>query len=120
MTTNTEEIYKNLLDEFLDLIKPTMNRKEYLTCYLGTFLGRPPSFIYDKLINADIEMFENIWLEQINIAELSPLEYQFMTNILKVNDDNFINNYIVIFYNTFGLDKLESGKLMLECLVKSK
>jgi hypothetical protein len=121
MTTNAEQIYKELLDEFLDLVKPTMTRKEYLTCYLGTFLGRPPSFIHDKLIHTSDNMFDNIWLDQINTAELSTPEQQFMIDVLKVKDANdFINGYIEVWNKSSDLDKLGSGKLMLECLARSK
>ena len=118
---SAQEIFDKLFNEFIAGVKVDITRKEFINWYLGTFLGRPPKFLYKKLIVDDNDVIKAAWIDQIENNSLWLPEEEFIRNILEVHDDkNYLDEYINIYNNTEQLKDCELGELMLKCLIESK
>lgn len=116
----TKQVYDDLYNEFIELVKPDMTRKEFVTCYLGTFLGRPPQDIHEQMIVAEDRILNAIWKAQIKGTSLGETEAEFMETILEVGDENYIDKYIKIFNQMEELKECLLSELLIRCLEGAK
>lgn len=119
------EVNAKQLEQFKSLLKDKMNRKYYLSVYLGSFLGDQyfpmTEENFDLVKTMDDVKFNGYCHKTIDSISLCEEEIDFFHAMVDISDkENYIERCLELYQNTKNLEKCQLGENILKCLEESK